>query len=578
MVSSGLWSWASAPHAAPSRRRATPAATPRWRRRRHPVTRRSRRPSTSTRFVTREHFLASGEMQISGEPFAEAMGRDLGGYSRDHVPTDIYFDTSPNAQGPWIDLAGFSTGVESYEYSKQPMNTIAFESGAGTSLVYGPLVERERRDRRTAPRRSSRRSSSTSREASHALGLFVFPAGHVPAEPRASARHPRSGDANPTGAGTGAENPLGWPGHLADRARLRELRSRRSIRRATERSTARSARTTIPARPAPLVCADYECDATTLHLRDRAAQIDPTITPGADGFSRVEVRPVGPQLPAGHARLDRGRASSTVADGRPRERRRAGQPGRRRRRHRRADGAGTYLGSSDIEGFQAQMFIHEVDNRAEDWLAQPDDRRRRDALGLRVVAAALAYDYAAPLRWFPGEIAVTETDDGSGFPKPAYALASADSSLLDLVGVAIGLRRVLRAHRHEERGRRRRAAGARRSSTAIRSRPTISSPTARPRCTTARSRCCAWRWSTSIGCTAIRDRRARRRRDDDRRDAVARARPSRRRRSRTRSSRCARRCARSARSSSSTRTTRPTRRSSRTPLDALPIAPSGERR
>ncbi|HVO32173.1 MAG TPA: hypothetical protein VMV18_15630, partial [bacterium] len=26
-----------------------------------------------TRFVTREHFLAGGEMQISGEPFAEAM-------------------------------------------------------------------------------------------------------------------------------------------------------------------------------------------------------------------------------------------------------------------------------------------------------------------------------------------------------------------------------------------------------------------------------------------------------------------------------------------------------------------------
>jgi len=34
-----------------------------------------------------------------------------------------------------------------------------------------------------------------------------------------------------------------------------------------------------------LDCADYECDATTLHLPNRSAQIDPTITPGADGFS-----------------------------------------------------------------------------------------------------------------------------------------------------------------------------------------------------------------------------------------------------------------------------------------------------
>ena len=41
----------------------------------------------------------------------------------------------------WIDLPGFSTAVESYEYSKQPMNNLAFEAGAGTSLVYGPLVD-----------------------------------------------------------------------------------------------------------------------------------------------------------------------------------------------------------------------------------------------------------------------------------------------------------------------------------------------------------------------------------------------------------------------------------------------------
>ena len=69
----------------------------------------------STRFVTREHLLAAGEMQISGEPFAEAMGRDLANYSRDHLPTDIYFDTAPTSGGPWIDLPGFSTAVESYE-------------------------------------------------------------------------------------------------------------------------------------------------------------------------------------------------------------------------------------------------------------------------------------------------------------------------------------------------------------------------------------------------------------------------------------------------------------------------------
>ena len=66
---------------------------------------------TSTRFVVREHMLAAGEMQISGEPFAEAMGRDLHGYSRDLLPTDLYTDLALGFA--WIDLAGFSTAVES---------------------------------------------------------------------------------------------------------------------------------------------------------------------------------------------------------------------------------------------------------------------------------------------------------------------------------------------------------------------------------------------------------------------------------------------------------------------------------
>src|SRR5208337_3140941 len=51
------------------------------------------------------------------------------------------FDTSASSFGPRIDLPGFSSAVESYEYSKQPMNNLAFESGAGLSLAYGPLLD-----------------------------------------------------------------------------------------------------------------------------------------------------------------------------------------------------------------------------------------------------------------------------------------------------------------------------------------------------------------------------------------------------------------------------------------------------
>src|SRR5580704_15884582 len=107
--------------------------------------------AVDTTFVTRDHFMAAVEMQISGEPFAEAMGRDLGGYSRDFVcqsdtcSPSIYFDPALNggmAGGPngRPDLPGFASAVESYEYSKQPMNNIAFESGAGTSLASVPVL------------------------------------------------------------------------------------------------------------------------------------------------------------------------------------------------------------------------------------------------------------------------------------------------------------------------------------------------------------------------------------------------------------------------------------------------------
>src|SRR5690348_1502973 len=75
---------------------------------------------TSTRFNTADHMLASIEMQVSGEPFAELLGRDLGGYDRFSATTDNYLD--PATGKPTTDARGFCLAVESYEYSKQPMN------------------------------------------------------------------------------------------------------------------------------------------------------------------------------------------------------------------------------------------------------------------------------------------------------------------------------------------------------------------------------------------------------------------------------------------------------------------------
>src|SRR5580698_7684483 len=152
--------------------------------------------NVDTRFVTRDHFMAALEMQLSGEPFAEAMGRDLGGYSRDFFcqsctcDPSLYHDPALNmgtAGGPVArdDLAGFSSAVESYEYSKQPMNNIAFESGAGTSLAFGPVLNA---------------AGATGADALQTLLGWVQ---HLAGASNATFRIVQS--ATPS-------NPLGWPG------------------------------------------------------------------------------------------------------------------------------------------------------------------------------------------------------------------------------------------------------------------------------------------------------------------------------------------------------------------------------
>ncbi|HEX4514551.1 MAG TPA: hypothetical protein VH054_13465, partial [Polyangiaceae bacterium] len=102
-----------------------------------------------------------------------------------------------------------------------------------------------------------------------------------------------------------------------------------------------------------------------------------------------------------------------------------------------ATAQGTFLGSSNIEGFQAQMFIDEIDNRAEDWVKNLTTTDGTTLSGFATTLDALKYDYQAPLRWFPS-ITVTESDDASGFPMPAYTVSSPNSSLLDLIGLVLG--------------------------------------------------------------------------------------------------------------------------------------------
>ncbi len=385
--------------------------------------------SVDTRFVTREHFIASGEMQISGEPFAEAMGRDLANYSRDFVPPDIYFDSAGNSVGPWIDIAGFSTGVESYEYSKQPMNGVALELGAGTSLAHGPLVDKSGAG---GPDATNALASLVQHFAkgSNAEGRFVFAPGTFP-------KNNRSGDVNPDGAGDPSANPLGWPGIWPTVHVFESFDPTIAPTSSFALSCSITSDDDPGAAGGALACADYECDATSLHLKDRAKQIESSISPGSDGFSAWKYGLwVLNYLQVMHDAQENGVATVDQKD--------LGAVGTPKNQIVGDDGSGgktkkgTYLGSSDIEGFQAQMFIAEVDNRAEDWLSHFVTTDGEHLTGFSSLKSALSYDYQSKLAWFPARVAVTEEDDGSGFPKPSYALASADSHLLDLLGLVMG--------------------------------------------------------------------------------------------------------------------------------------------
>jgi hypothetical protein len=369
-------------------------------------------------FTTRDHFIASVEMQISGEPLAEAMGRDLGGYSRDFVcqlsdcSPSIYYDPALNdgvVGGPngRIDLPGFASAVESYEYSKQPMNNVAFESGAGTSLAFGPVLNP---------------TGLTGTDALQGLRTWVQ---RVAVEANTTTRD--------VSAGVTPANPLGWPGFWPTLQPFTQWDPTIQPSNASTGCTISS--DDDPGASGALLCDDYECDYTTLNLPDRTAQVSMMISPGSSGWAGwkealwtlnyLQVMHDSNENPVNTVPDDQlalvGAAGNTILG--------SGGPGA-------MTVAGTFLGSSDIEGFQAANFLQILDNQAQQWLTALSTTDGKTLGGFSSVADALGYSDQSPLRWFPETIAVTETQDDSGFPRPAgYSVVSPDSDLLDLAGL-----------------------------------------------------------------------------------------------------------------------------------------------
>ena len=362
--------------------------------------------AVDTTFVTEDHFIAAVEMQLSGEPFAQAMGRDLTGYSRDYACQEsvcspsLYVDpAAADAGAGVIDLAGYSSGIESYEYSKQPMNNIAFESGAGTSLLFGPVLN---------PAGATGTAALTL-----AQTWFV----HMASQSNAGGKYV---------ATPGADNRLGWAGLWPV---LQPFSSWNPAIAPTNQAGCSLSSDDNPGKNGALLSDDYECDYTTLNLPNRDAQVTKTIGPGSSGWTDwKEALWTLNYLQIMHDAAEV--AVDAVPDGQVAD---VGIPGNI------AQGSihpGTYLGSSNIEGFQAGNFIQILDNQAAQWLLQLSTADGTTLGGFASLAAALAYTPQSPARWFPASISVTETPDASGFPAPTgYAIASADSHLLDLAGL-----------------------------------------------------------------------------------------------------------------------------------------------
>lgn len=362
--------------------------------------------SVDTTFVTEDHFIASVEMQLSGEPLAQAMGRDLSGYSRAYFCADsvcqasLYTDPEGDG-GSAVDLPGFASAVESYEYSKQPMNNIAFESGAGTSLIFGSVLN----------------PGGATGEAALQLAQNWFL--HMATGSNATGRFVTSPDP--------VSNPLGWPGLWPT---LQPFSSWNPMIEPTNVSGCSLTSDDNVGSANALLSNEYECDYNSLHLPDRTAQVSSTIGPGSSGWvDWKEALWTLNYLQIMHDAFEN--PVATVAPGQLDE---VGMPG-----NLVGTGTlhpGTYLGSSDIEGFQAGNFIQILDNQAAQWLLELTTTDGATLGGFASLSDALSYSPSSSLRWFPSQIGVTEVSDASGFPMPAsYSIASADSYLLDLAGL-----------------------------------------------------------------------------------------------------------------------------------------------
>lgn len=388
---------------------------------------------TSTRFLTADVMLAAIEMQVSGEPFAELLGRDIGGYDRFSDQTDNYLDPDTGVVGS--DPLGFSLAVESYEYSKQTMNNLSFEAGAGLSLQYGPVLNPTGMTGDAAVALLGDRLAYLAK-ASRATGA-TFGKDFVSIPPPAN-------DPN---------NVYGWPGLWPVFAEFRSFDPAVSPSVGADHECSLAGAIDEPLPPGTVLTyvGDYECDTNSLHLSNREAQVEKVLAPDALGLSTwkqtlwainywAAMHDVGqrPIIIVPEAVLDQvGEPDNKVV----------GQWESPVDPNNLAFGKnGTYLGGVSLEGWQGLVMLDEIDNKSAFLLRGLTTADGITLSSVASIAAADDYDYTSPLRWWPAAVAVTEAAMAPSpeltkkyFPRPtALAVMDGQSRLQDLAALAGG--------------------------------------------------------------------------------------------------------------------------------------------
>ena len=389
----------------------------------------------STRFVTADVMLASLEMQVSGEPFAELLGRDIAGYDRFSAQTDNY--TDPTTGEPGADLLGFSLAIESYEYSKQSMNTLSFEAGAGLSLQYGPLLN----------------PGGVTGDA--AYGLLLSRLQYLARASRATgAKVGKDFVTVPPPPGD-PQNPYGWAGFWPVFAELRSFDPAIVPKEGADQQCSLAGATDEPAPPGtvPLFVGDYECDSSTLNLPDREAQVEKVLAPDALGLSAwkqalwainywaamhdVDQRPI---VVVPEVVLDQvGEPDNQVI----------GQWESPIDPDKLLFGKdGTFFGGVSLEGWQGLVMMEEIDNKSSFLLGAltTTDGAALGGVPSPSIAAAVDYDYQSELRWWPAAVDVVEEQMAKtpeqarrDFPRPtSLTIKEGQSRLRDLAALAGG--------------------------------------------------------------------------------------------------------------------------------------------